>query len=192
MTALGPALMFMRLDQQAQVLAEKGAPVPDYREIVNERTLPQGPSMPLSPGRLSPVGSSCPLTAVLLRILSATTLNGGGSDVSKDDIRCLYDAVKMALSNGHVVSHGGRNMGGDELMYGRAGLLWAIMNIRVHRFSEDTTKALTPIFEAVPSLVDEIIDAGRQGSRDYMKKYGARSSLPLMWVWMEGSYYLGA
>lgn len=184
--------MFLRLDQQAKVLAEKGTPVPDFREIVNVRTLSFDPSMPLVSGRLSPVGSSCPLTAVLLRILSAATVGTGGADISKDDTRCLSDAVRIALSNGHMVSHGGRVMGCDELMYGRSGLLWAILNIRVHKFSEETAKDLIPVFESVLRLVDVMIDAGRQGSKDYIKMYGTKGSLPLMWVWTEGSYYLGA
>lgn len=184
--------MLLRLDQQAKVLAEKGTPVPDFRDIVNERTSLQGPSMPLVPGRLSPVGSSCPLTAILLCILSTATVGTGVADISKNDARCLSDAVRIALSNGHMVSHGGRDMGGDELMYGRSGLLWAIMNIRTHRFSDETAQALAPVFESVPRLVDVIIDAGRKGSKEYIKKYGEKGSLPLMWVWAEGSYYLGA
>lgn len=183
--------MFLRLDQQAGVLAEDNDSGPNFRNAVNERILPQPPKMPLAPGRLSPVGSSCPLTEVMLRILSAATSGSNRADISKDDIRCLHDAVRIALSNGPMVQHGGRIMGGDELMYGRSGLLWAVMNIRAHTFDEESTKALAPVLGAVPRLVDVIIDAGRQGSKEYSKK-GTRNSLPLMWVWSEGSYYLGA
>ena len=183
--------MFLRLDQQAGVLAEDNDSGPNFRNAVNERILPQPPKMPLAPGRLSPVGSSCPLTEVMLRILSAATSGSNRADISKYDICCLHDAVRIALSNGPMVQHGGRIMGGDELMYGRSGLLWAVMNIRAHTFDEESTKALAPVLGAVPRLVDVIIDAGRQGSKEYSKK-GTRNSLPLMWVWSEGSYYLGA
>ena len=183
--------MFLRLDKQARVLAEENDSVPDFRKVVDERILPYPPKVPLAPGRLSPVGSSCPLSEVMLRILSPDILGSSKPDVSKDDIRCLHDAVKIALSNGPMVHHGDRTMGGDELMYGRSGLLWALINIRAHIFNEETTEALAPVLGAIPCLIDVIIDAGRQGSEEYSKN-GTSNSLPLMWMWSEGLYYLGA
>lgn len=184
--------MFLRLDQQAKVLADKDTPAPDFRNVVNERILPHGPDLPLLPGRLSPVGSSCPLSAVVLRILSAATSKGANAGVSKEDVRCLQEATEMALSIPPVVPHGSRNMGVDELLFGRAGLLWALLNMRVHRFNQETAKGLGPVFEAVPRLIDVIVDAGRQGSKSYSKQQGTKGCLPLMWTWMEGYFGLGA
>lgn len=183
--------MFLRLDQQAQALADKDSAAP-FRKIVNERILPHGPDLPLLPTRLSPIGSSCPLSAVVLRVLSAATSGSEGATISKDDIRSLYDAVEMALSIPPVVSHGNRNTGVDELLFGRAGLLWALLNMRTHRFNKEAANALAPVFEAVPRLVDVIVDAGRQGSKSYSKQHGTKGSLPLMWTWMEGYVGIGA
>lgn len=183
--------MFLRLDQQAQALADHDSPPPDFRRVVNGRVLPHGPDLPLLPARLSPLGSSCPLSAVVLRVLSAATSGSEGA-VSGDDVRCLFDAVRMALAIPPVVSHGGRNMGVDEVMLGRAGLLWALLNMRTHRFNEKTANALSPIFEAVPRLIGVIIDAGRKGSTSYSRQHGTKGALPLMWTWMEGYSGLGA
>lgn len=182
--------MFLRLDQQARVLAEKDSPAPDYRKIANERILPHGPDLPLLPARLSPVGSSCPLSAVVLRVLKAAS--DGDAGVSKDDLRRLHDAVEMALSTPPAVSYSSRVMGTDEVLFGRAGLLWALINIRTRKFDKETSNALSPVLEAIPRLIDVIIDAGRHGSRNYSNQHGTKASLPLMWVWMEGYYGLGA
>lgn len=140
---------------------------------------------------LSPVGSSSCLTAVVLRILAVTEGDANGT-VSKDDITCLEKAVGLALASPRMVSHRGKTMGCDEVLYGRAGLLWALVNLRAHMFDQATTDALVPIFESVPKLVDVLINSGRQGSEVYIKEYGEQTALPLMWEWMEGRFGLGA
>lgn len=85
----------------------------------------------------------------------------------------------------------GRNIGGDEVLYGRAGLLWAILNLREHVFDEKTREALQPVFKAVPELVDAIINAGKKTAHEFAKAVGTEQALPLMWMWME-QHYLGA
>ncbi|RMJ26649.1 hypothetical protein PHISP_02461 [Aspergillus sp. HF37] len=122
----------------------------------------------------------------------APATSGSDGAVSGDDVRCLFDAVRMALAIPPVVSHGGRNMGVDELMLGRAGLLWGLLNMRTHRFNEKAANALSPVFEAVPRLIGVMIDAGRKGSTSYSRQHGTKDSLPLMWTWMEGYSGLGA
>ncbi|KAK1141214.1 hypothetical protein N8T08_009253 [Aspergillus melleus] len=114
-----------------------------------------------------------------------------GQKVNADDIELLQDAVNVALQNGPIVPHGGRMMGGDEVLFGRAGLLWAILNIREHTFDEQTMAFLQPVFDAVPALIDAIVDAGRLGRKAYIDKHGSEGALPLMWTWMEGHYGLG-
>ena len=110
----------------------------------------------------------------------------------QEDITCLYDAASLALKNGPLVPHDGRNMGGDEMLYGRAGLLWVLLNIRAHQFDEQTQKALTPVYETIPKLVDAIVDSGRQGSKSFIEQNGAEKAHPLMYAWMEGHYCFGA
>lgn len=136
------------------------------------------------------------MTAVTLHILSAVAENNWGSDVrpslSPELITYLQDAVNFALKNEAIVPHGEHRMGGDEMLYGRAGLLWLLLNVRVHRFSDDTETALSPLLDMVPRLIRVIIEAGREGSKDYEQKHGEKDTHPLMYAWMEGHYAFGA
>jgi hypothetical protein len=136
------------------------------------------------------------MTAVTLRILSVVANTNWQTDakpsLSQEDINCLDDATNLALKNGPLVSHDDRNMGGDEMLYGRAGLLWALLNVRAHQFDDETQKALSPVLNKIPELLRVIINAGRQGSKDYIQKNGGQDAHPLMYAWMEGHYCFGA
>lgn len=165
--------------------------MPDFRTPANERISPAAQDMPIIPSRLSPLGSFSPFPAAVLHILAAASSN---KPISKDDIRPFYDGVDVALKNGHIVTHDGNNLGGDEILYGRSGLLWSILIIRSHshRFDEETRKAMDPLFAAIPKLVDSIVEGGKQGANDYSQMHGSQDMMPLMYMWMEGFYCLGA
>ncbi|KAJ5551335.1 hypothetical protein N7461_006033 [Penicillium sp. DV-2018c] len=192
----GIALAFLRLDYQSSVLDDGTAASPDYRRYALQRIPSSLPDAPLLASRLSPVGSSSPMTAVTLRILATLAKQGWQSNsnvsVASEDITCLHDAVQLALKNEPVVPHDGRKMGGDEMLFGRAGLLWTLLNIRAHQFDQKSKHALSPALEAIPELIRVIVDAGRQGSRAYIEKNGDENAHPLMYVWMEGYYGFGA
>jgi hypothetical protein len=194
---LGIALTFLRLARQdASLAGEDQTALPDFRSLATERIISESASLDLKPGRMSPLASSS-LGAVVMRIFAAcelkeTATGGAKIQISKDDIAALEEALQLALGHGHVVTVRSHHMGGDEILYGRAGLLWAIVNIRNHILDGEARTALDPIFEAVPRLIDVIIDAGRQGSRDFAKKHGDKDAFPLMWLWLEGHYGLGA
>lgn len=178
------------------MISDAGEPSPDYLQHALQR-IPAGlPDIALRPSRLSPAGSFSPVTAVALRILSAVANSNWETDVkpilSQEEITCLDDATNLALKNGPLVPHDGRNMGGDEMLYGRGGLLWALLNVRAHQFRDETQKALSPVLEKIPDLLDVIIDAGRQGSNDFIQKNGDQDAHPLMYAWMEGHYCFGA
>jgi hypothetical protein len=136
------------------------------------------------------------MAAVTLHILSAVAENNWesspGPALSLELITCLHGAVGLALKNEAIVPHGEHRMGGDEMLYGRAGLLWVLLNVRTHRFSEETEAALGPVFDMVPRLIRVIIEAGREGSKDYVQKHGKKNAHPLMYAWMEGYYGFGA
>ncbi|KAA8644799.1 hypothetical protein EYZ11_010071 [Aspergillus tanneri] len=180
----GVALAFLRLNHQAASLNEQGKDPIDFARLAKERIPSTGPNIKLVPARLSPAGSSSPTTAAVLRIVS-------GDAVNDSDIAILQDAVDLALQTGHIVPHSGRMMGVDETLFGRAGLLWAILNLREHEYDDHARASLKPIFDAIPKLVDVIVDAGRQGRKDYVEKRGEEDALPLMWMWMEDRYGLG-
>ncbi|KAJ5973765.1 hypothetical protein N7481_010975 [Penicillium waksmanii] len=192
----GVALAFLRLDYQSSVLANAGKPSPDYRGFALQR-IPSGfPDCPLRPSRLSPAGSFSPIAAATLHILSKVAQANWQSDskpsLAQEDIDFLFDAANLALQNEHLVPHDDRKMGGDEMLYGRAGLLWVLLNIRTHEFDEGTRKALSPVLDTIPRLVDVIIDAGRQGAKEYIQEHGETDAHPLMYPWMEGRYCFGA
>lgn len=192
----GIALAFLRLDYQSSVLKDHKAASLDYRCYALQRIPSSLPDTPLLASRLSPVGSSSPITAIALRILATFSKNDwqGGDNVSiaREDITCLHEAMQCALSNEPLVTHDGRKMGGDEMLFGRAGLLWTLLNVRAHNFDQETRGFLSPVLGAIPELIRVIVDAGRQGSKEYTEKNGAQDAHPLMYAWMEGHYCFGA
>lgn len=78
------------------------------------------------------------------------------------------------------------------MLYGRAGLLWVLLNIRAHRYDEETQAALSPVLAAIPDLVRVIVEAGRHGSEEFTQKHGTQDAHPLMYPWKEGHYFFGA
>lgn len=152
--------------------------------------------MPLMPSRLSPAGSLSPMTAVSLHILYAVAQSNWGKDakpsLAQELIAYLLDALNLAMQNGAVVLHNDRRMGGDEMLYGRAGLLWLLLNVRAYKFSAETETALHPVLNMIPQLIHVIIEAGREGSKDYVQTHGEKDAHPLMYPWMEGYYAFGA
>ncbi|KAJ5774462.1 hypothetical protein N7457_009358 [Penicillium paradoxum] len=192
----GIALAFLRLDYQLPVLEDPTVNSPDYHNYALQRIPSSLPDTPLLASRLSPIGSSSPMTAVSLRILAtlAKTHWQKNADVSiaREDITCLHDAVQLALNNEPLVAHDGRRMGGDEMLFGRAGLLWALLNIRAHNFDQETQNLLLPVLETIPEFIRVVVDAGQQGSREYIEKNGHKDAHPLMYAWVEGYYCFGA
>ena len=178
------------------MLGSKGELSPDYRQCALLRTPSEFPDTPLRASRLSPAGSFSPLTGVVLRILASAAETNWNKNaklgIPLEDITCLLDSINLALRNGPLVAHDDHIMGGDDMLYGRAGLLWALLNIRSHQYDQETESALSPVMEAIPDLIRAIIDAGRQGSKDYVEKHGEHDAHPLMYTWIPGHYFFGA
>ncbi|OJJ47509.1 hypothetical protein ASPZODRAFT_63312 [Penicilliopsis zonata CBS 506.65] len=166
--------------------------LPDFRTLARQRIPTHGPDIPLQVGRLSPLPSNSPIAALVMRILEKATAGETALGISQSDIACLEEAVELALSHGPLAFYHGHDMGADEILFGRAGLLWAIVHIRTHVFDSETRQKFLPIFEAVPELIDVIIASGRQGAAEYVRAHGDEDALPLMWPWHEGYYGLGA
>ncbi|PYH99246.1 lanthionine synthetase C family protein [Aspergillus ellipticus CBS 707.79] len=186
----GVALTFLRLDHQVKALSNSNIGLPlDFRHLANERILPHGPDVPFLPERVSPFGSHSVLVGPLMRLLAAA--QSGGS-IAEADIECLRNVVQVALQNGPILQHGDRMMGADEVLYGRAGLLWAVLSIRAHKYDERAAGLLAPVFDYVPKLIDAIIIGGLRGREDYTAKHGEKDALRMMWHWDDERYYLGA
>ncbi|KAL4896494.1 lanthionine synthetase C family protein [Aspergillus ambiguus] len=186
----GVALAFLRLARQADALTDEDITISlDFHQLAGERILPRGPDVPVRADRLSPSGSPTPLAGAVPRIFDAIAT---GSAIATDDVHVLQHAVETALKTGNMVLHHDRLMGADDALYGRAGLLWTLLNLRAHETDEKTSVSLKPIFEPIPLLIDKIVDAGRKGHRSYIQKHGTQNALPLMWPWHEAHYGLGA
>lgn len=125
---VGVALAFLRLDYQSAVLENDSMPSPDYRQHAFQR-IPEGlPNFPLRADKLSPAGSFCPVTPVVLRTLVAVARANWQPDavlsLPREDIAILHDAVSQALKNGPILPQVDGAVGGEDMLYGRAGLLW--------------------------------------------------------------------
>ena len=185
--------MALRLERQAPYLATDDMPketfVSKVRGIAAPRINPHIQQVMLHSGRLSPLGSSS-LGAVVVRTFAGVTalpsIDGGQHRIHNRDIATLQEAVSAALGQGDL-------SGGDEVLYGRAGLLLALLNIRTLALELDKSERepLLPLCEEIPKLIDVIIKAGKQGTRDYEDMHDSKDALPLMWPWHE-KYYAGA
>ncbi|MCJ1264682.1 LanC-like protein 2 [Lobaria immixta] len=195
---LGIALTYLRLEYQSAYLRaeEDESPLPDFLMLADARINPHQLDLDVQPGRPSPVMSAA-LGAAVMRIIGHSPISHSipGVDaqkyLEKNEIETLHNIVQIALKQSHAMDFRGHSMGGDDIMTGRTGVLWAISNIRHHVFDAVTQRELDQISEAVPKLVDAIMDAGRVGAGEYIAKNGDANALPLMWLWFDGCYGLG-
>ncbi|KAI9369432.1 hypothetical protein BJX61DRAFT_536439 [Aspergillus egyptiacus] len=194
LTPSGIALAYLRLAHQTPSLAAdlSSESLPDFYTLASARIPQTGPNLPLEIGGLSPLPSRSPVAAAVLRIFHRAA-TGRADTINETDIKCIKDAVQLSLSHGAVAYYHGHHLGADEMVFGRAGLLWALLNIRacVAGFPSAAKKLILPILEGIPSLVAVIIEDGREGSAEYVKKHGNADALPLMWTWKKGNYGIG-
>jgi hypothetical protein len=192
--------MFMRLRRQAHALSDFNfmngdfdPPLPDFRTLMKEKINPHSLELKLQAGRPSPLCSPS-LGASVTRILAATHESDSSvlSPNIKDDIAILYEAVQIAINQDPIITRNGHSMGGDEVLYGRAGLLWALANIDGRNVDTETGQLLQPVLELKPKLRDAIVGAGKRGVEEYARVHGEKTALPLMWPWLDDYYGLGA
>ncbi|RDW67412.1 lanthionine synthetase C family protein [Aspergillus mulundensis] len=185
---LGIPAAYLRLGHQVKSLGATA----DFYTLAGSRIPVQGPDVPLRIGGLSPLASKSPIATVTLRILHKC-LTDQADGISHSDLECLTEAVQLALSHGSTAFYHGHNLGADEVLFGRAGLLWALLNIRTTTAESPPSQKerLQPILDEIPELIRFIIDAGREGAADYAKKHGRKAALPLMWPWKPGDYGVG-
>lgn len=157
-----------------------------------------------SPARVSFLETDVGVSAlVLLRIIEESKILVDDTDW-RHCIALLQSALKQILSR--------RSNTDDscEVLYGRAGFLYAVLLIRrTLRLRADSTKHFESVLsdefleslesltsdDNIRAIVREIIDIGREGAWKYGKEI-AESGLtmygpPLMWSW-HGKRYLGA
>jgi hypothetical protein len=117
--------------------------------------------------------------------------NGPFKNEAQPCLELLQSGTLLALRD-----EGGMPDDGCEVLYGRAGLLYALLLLR--RESERAVQS--PLSAGVQqeasddmlqSIVDEIMHRGHTGSAEYRKHYQGSGRTPaLMWSW-HGRRYLG-
>jgi hypothetical protein len=190
----GIVLTLLRLERQKTSIQQQ--PEQDYYQIASDLIIPTPTDIELVDGRLSALASN--VAPSFMRILAyCEQLNlRPEADLVPDpeDFRILNQAVGRATLHGPTYTFKGFSLGGDELIFGRAGLLWALLTLKKHmtRASELLTPHISTALQCIPEIVDAIIAGGKQGSQNFVKSHGPKDALPLMWQWMEGYYALGA
>lgn len=190
----GIVLTLLRLERQKSCLQQPT--VQDYFQIASDLIIPTPTKIELIDGRLSALASN--VGPSFMRILAyCEQLNlrpEANLPPDPEDFRIFNQAVERATLHGPVYTFKGFSLGGDELIFGRAGLLWALLTLKKHftRASEVLTTHISTALQSIPKLVDAIMAGGKQGSQNFIKSHGPENALPLMWQWMEGYYALGA
>lgn len=190
----GIVLTLLRLERQKSSIQQQVEQ--DYFRIASELIIPTPTDIELIDGRLSVLASN--VGPSFMRILAyCEQLNlrpEADQTPNPEDFRIFNQAVERATLHGPVYTFKGFSLGSDELIFGRAGLLWALLTLKKHvtRASELLAAHISTALQSIPKVVDAIIAGGKQGSQNYIKSHGPENALPLMWQWMEGYYALGA
>ncbi|KAL2814126.1 hypothetical protein BJX63DRAFT_392997 [Aspergillus granulosus] len=198
---LGIALAYLRLARQSPSLqTSHDGPLLSFYDLARARISSKPSTNDLAIGLLSPLPSKSPLSLTALRILYNLSI-GSACDIIDSDLTVLHDAVRMALSHGATGVYHGHELGADEVLFGRAGLLWTIMNVQKWEadFDERQRGLLGGMLEdeMVRKLVEAIVQAGRDGGDECHRIVGdgkgkSKDNVkPLMWMWMKGHYGLG-
>lgn len=189
----GIVLTLLRLERQKSSIQQTDQ---DYYQVASNLITPAPTNIELTDGRLSALASN--VGPSFMRILAYCEQLNLRPDTAltpdPEHFRIFNQAVERAVLHGSVYTFKGFSLGGDELIFGRAGLLWAVLTLKKHvnRTSEVLTAHISTALQSIPKLVDAIFAGGRQGSQDFIKLHGPKDALPLMWQWMEGYYALGA
>ncbi|KIO28489.1 hypothetical protein M407DRAFT_181163 [Tulasnella calospora MUT 4182] len=183
----GIALMYMRIALQGNALE------------LPEETLSQLPDLVLShlpsyvsgqdprPGHISPLDSHVGPSVLLIlhelrypKSIRNSAWNGA--------VINFKAAIDLAIAD--------TQLGGDGVLYGKAGLLWGMLNVSAalaeglgqDRHREELEEFINE--DSIRDLVENIIEDGMAGAEDYKAEFGHEGP-ELAWPW-HGKYYLGA
>lgn len=195
----GIGLMFNRLSQVIDTKkAEMAKTAQDYLPALDVHHPRPGHSSPLD----TAVG---PAMVYIIYVTRHPTKIGDSRVRSRRDwdaaISTIRNAVNMAIID--------ETLGGDEVLYVKAGLLWGMLNL--HYLStqiksghnkgasgKGLDKKLQEIREisgtkAINSVFNRILRSGIAEAQGFKDIYESTKSLspPLMWSW-HGKYYVGA
>jgi hypothetical protein len=110
---------------------------------------------------------------------------GEGEAVGDEgDIR--YEKAMATLKFAVEIACASNRDGGDEVLYGRAGLLWALLNLKkLHPKLGERMRGWAGGGDVVKVIVQRLIDAGRRGRVRAKIEYNVDT---LMWEWHDAMY----
>ncbi|KLO17656.1 hypothetical protein SCHPADRAFT_155056 [Schizopora paradoxa] len=158
-------------------------------------------------GRLSSLDSAVgPAVAYVLIALGSPSESVVGCEECRRD----WDAAIRTIRNVVNVAINDKNLGGDEVLYGKTGLLWAMLNFHYlsgkfqdrtgERTAGDRNKYTSiqeiqeiPGTAEINSVYKAVLRSGAIEAQDFKERHESAKelALPLMWSW-HGKYYLGA
>ncbi|KAJ3513534.1 hypothetical protein NLJ89_g2891 [Agrocybe chaxingu] len=192
-------LASMRTPLQNEILA------PNLLVAVGDRNLaralrhsPIDHKVMYSPSRLSFIESSVGL-ATLVLIRASSTTERIVSDSWQEAKRYLEYTIEQTLAEDAEIYSPSDKEDGCEVLYGRAGLLYALLYLRKHldgrpQQERASLESLTSDV-TLSRLVDSIVQRGQHGSLVLSSEFRARDSAylpPLMWTWHRKRYMGGA
>ncbi|KAF2092415.1 hypothetical protein NA57DRAFT_62525 [Rhizodiscina lignyota] len=143
---------------------------------------------PFLPGKCSPLTSE-KLASAFLRLGLAKEAD---SEDVHHDLALLQEAAEFALQQPDTVPLGTKHTKGtDEVLTGRAGLLWSLLLLRDWWDDGDFSSMRRDVFAAIPKLVNVIIEAGLRSSEKYASANGESGRQALMWTWLNDFYGFG-
>jgi hypothetical protein len=161
-------------------------------------------SYPLDPSHASFLETSTGIfTLVVLRTLENSRAHKTNpfANVWQQCAKALLKAIQSVSKEDGDRSAGTMSDDGSEVLYGRAGLLYAVLLLRSAINRPSLPGHLDPVILArispiasddnVRALVDSLIVRGKAGSAQYAKETREDSVPSLMWSW-HGKRYLGA
>jgi hypothetical protein len=172
--------------------------MPNFGNIARARITPHEVELDLQSGRPSPLASAPLGVAVLRTVVALSSDDTRLHPLTEDEFAALKVAIDAALHQSIAVIRHGHSMGGDEVLYGRAGLLWALLNVRKlsdARRREGAVEfpgSLQSLLDAIPRLVNVILQAGKDGAKEFVSAHGEGDAYPLMWPWLDEYYGVGA
>ena len=212
MSYTGLAAMYLRLQFHSKAVQLPPELTSGFDETIRKLIhLPY--EIEISSRRLSPIETE--VGAAVLEIMRQLSLENSTSTSRLADrdqlrwvnaLRILKGNINAALEHDRHIRSGG----GCEVLYGRAGLLWTLINLR--RLCDDAhlgtsrrrgsgggrrSVMLRKLAEYVRDevlqvLVDMIVSAGKKGAEMYEEQYGERPvGMRLIWNWHD-AWYLGA
>ena len=151
-------------------------------------------TLDLKPGRPSPICSPA---------LGATMLRFELASVDEQDLSNLKVAVDQALKQEVTFEMRGHQIGGDEVLAGRAGLLAALLDVKKEVASQQaefdgTAAEVAREIEqfannAIPKLTKAILKTGKESSEEMMKSNPELDGIgPISWSWVDSYHSLGA